>query len=152
MHGHAAISPKKPPTASRSANFRRLRTLRRPTRRRSSEVALHRAHPVRRLHERRRNELTYVVEGREALTPIFEDLKQYDATTHFNGQSTITLDGDRATGESYTIAHHLFSTDGERKIRSQRSATSTPSPKWMERGCSPSVNSSSTGATRPSQP
>jgi SnoaL-like domain len=26
------------------------------------------------------------------------------------------LDGDRATGESYTIAHHLFSTDGERKI------------------------------------
>ena len=59
---------------------------------------------------------TYVVEGREALTPIFEDLKQYDATTHFNGQSTITLDGDRATGESYTIAHHLFSTDGERKI------------------------------------
>ncbi len=41
---------------------------------------------------------------------------QYDATTHFNGQSTITLDGDRATGESHTIAHHLFSTDGERKI------------------------------------
>ena len=62
------------------------------------------------------SEPTYVVEGREALTPIFEDLKQYDATTHFNGQSTITLDGDRATGESYTIAHHLFSTDGERKI------------------------------------
>jgi len=61
-------------------------------------------------------EPTYVVEGREALTPIFEDLKKYDATTHFNGQSTITLDGDRATGESYTIAHHLFSTDGERKI------------------------------------
>jgi hypothetical protein len=63
-----------------------------------------------------RTEPTYVVEGREALTPIFEDLKQYDATTHFNGQSTITLDGDRATGESYTIAHHLFSTDGQRKI------------------------------------
>ena len=59
---------------------------------------------------------TYVVEGREALTPIFEDLKRYNATTHFNGQSTITLDGDRATGESYTIAHHLFTTDGERKI------------------------------------
>ncbi len=25
-------------------------------------------------------------------------------------------DGDRATGESYTIAHHLFSEDGDRKI------------------------------------
>jgi SnoaL-like protein len=61
-------------------------------------------------------EPTYVLEGREALTPVFADLNQYQATTHFNGQSTIELDGDRATGESYTIAHHLFTADGERKI------------------------------------
>jgi hypothetical protein len=61
-------------------------------------------------------EPTYVLEGREALTPIFDDLNQYQATTHFNGQSTIALAGDRATGESYTIAHHLFTADGERKI------------------------------------
>ena len=27
---------------------------------------------------------------------------------HFNGQSTISLDGEPATGESYCIAHHLF--------------------------------------------
>jgi hypothetical protein len=60
-------------------------------------------------------EATYVVEGREALTPIFDDLNRYQVTTHFNGQSTVDIDGDRATGESYTIAHHLF-TDGERKI------------------------------------
>ena len=59
---------------------------------------------------------TYVVEGREALTPIFADLNQYEATTHFNGQSTVSLDGDHASGESYTIAHHLFTRDGERKI------------------------------------
>ena len=58
------------------------------------------------------NEATYVLEGREALTPIFDDLNQYEATTHFNGQSTITIDGNRATGESYTIAHHLFCEDG----------------------------------------
>jgi hypothetical protein len=37
-------------------------------------------------------------------------------TTHFNGQSTVALDGDRATGESYTIAHHVFTEDGVRKI------------------------------------
>jgi len=61
-------------------------------------------------------EPTYVLEGRESLTPIFADLNRYQATTHFNGQSTIRLDGDRATGESYTIAHHLFTDDGERKI------------------------------------
>ena len=63
-----------------------------------------------------RAEPTYVLEGREALTPVFDDLNRYDATTHFNGQSTVTIDGDRATGESYTIAHHVFSEEGSRKI------------------------------------
>jgi hypothetical protein len=52
-------------------------------------------------------EPTYVLHGREALHPVFADLNQYQATTHFNGQSTIRFDGDRATGESYCIAHHL---------------------------------------------
>ena len=28
----------------------------------------------------------------------------------------MALDGDRATGESYTIAHHVFTEDGVRKI------------------------------------
>lgn len=61
-------------------------------------------------------EPSYVLEGREALTPVFADLNRYQATTHFNGQSTVILDGDRATGESYTIAHHLSTADGERTI------------------------------------
>ena len=52
-------------------------------------------------------EPTYVLHGREALHPVFADLNQYQATTHFNGQSIIRLDGDRATGESCCIAHHL---------------------------------------------
>jgi SnoaL-like domain len=62
------------------------------------------------------SEPTQVLDGREALTPVFEDLNRYQATMHFNGQSTIALDGDRATGESYCIAHHLFTEDGERKL------------------------------------
>jgi SnoaL-like domain len=62
------------------------------------------------------SEPSYVLEGREALTPVFDDLNRYKATTHFNGQSTVSLDGDRATGESYTIAHHLYTENGERKI------------------------------------
>ena len=62
------------------------------------------------------SEPSYVLAGREALTPVFDDLNQYDVTTHFNGQSTIELDGDLATGESYTIAHHLSTTEGVKTI------------------------------------
>jgi ketosteroid isomerase-like protein len=59
---------------------------------------------------------TQVLDGREALTPVFDDLNRFQATMHFNGQSTIVLDGARATGESYCIAHHLYSEGDERKL------------------------------------
>jgi ketosteroid isomerase-like protein len=53
--------------------------------------------------------------SREALAPVFADLNQYAATTHFVGQSTIfTLTGDRAIGEAYCLAHHVTA-DGERR-------------------------------------
>jgi ketosteroid isomerase-like protein len=61
-------------------------------------------------------EPTQELNGREALTPVFDDLNRYQATTHFNGQSTIALEGDRATGESYCLAHHLFTENGTRKL------------------------------------
>ena len=55
--------------------------------------------------------------SREALAPIFADLNQYDATTHFVGQSTIfTLEGDRATGEAYCLAHHVTVEGGRRRL------------------------------------
>src|SRR5690348_5171754 len=63
-----------------------------------------------------RNQASYELQGREAAAPVFDDLNRYEATMHFNGQSTVTLDGDRATGESYTIAHHVFTEDAVRKI------------------------------------
>lgn len=62
------------------------------------------------------SEPTQVLDGREALEPVFDDLNRYQATMHFNGQSTIALDGDQATGESYCIAHHLVSDGAERKL------------------------------------
>src|SRR5579871_2955066 len=40
--------------------------------------------------------------SRETLAPVFADLNQYAATTHFVGQSTIlSLSDGRATGEAY---------------------------------------------------
>jgi SnoaL-like domain len=62
------------------------------------------------------SEPTYALDGREALNPVFADLNKYEATTHFNGQSTVTLNGTTATGESYTIAHRLYTDNGVRKI------------------------------------
>lgn len=55
--------------------------------------------------------------SREELAPVFADLNKYDATMHFVGQSTIfTLTGDRATGEAYTLAHHLTIDSGKRRL------------------------------------
>ena len=62
------------------------------------------------------SEPTQVLDGREALTPVFDDLRRYEATMHFNGQSTIALDHEWGSGESYCIAHHLYSEDDERKL------------------------------------
>ena len=62
-------------------------------------------------------EPTQQLHGRESLAPVFDDLNQYAATTHFNGQSTLSLDGDQAAGESYCLAHHLsVGADGQRTM------------------------------------
>jgi hypothetical protein len=55
--------------------------------------------------------------SRESLAPVFADLNQYAATMHFVGQSTVlTLTGDRATGATYTLAHHLTVDGGKRRL------------------------------------
>jgi ketosteroid isomerase-like protein len=54
--------------------------------------------------------------GRDALAPVFDSLNQYEATTHFNGQSTIVLDGTEATGISYCLAHHVSVHGSERSL------------------------------------
>jgi hypothetical protein len=54
---------------------------------------------------------------REALAPVFDDLNKYAATMHFVGQSTIlTLTNARATGEAYTLAHHLTVDGAKRRL------------------------------------
>jgi ketosteroid isomerase-like protein len=54
--------------------------------------------------------------GRESLRPVFDNLNTYDVTMHFNGQSTVGVDGDRATGETYCLAHHVSSDGGRRRL------------------------------------
>jgi hypothetical protein len=55
--------------------------------------------------------------SREALAPVFAELNQYTATTHFVGQSTIfTLTNDRATGEAYCLAHHYTAHCEKRRL------------------------------------
>ena len=61
-------------------------------------------------------DVSYELHGRDALAPVFDDLNRYEVTTHFNGQSTVNIEGNRASGESYTIAHHVYTEDGNRKI------------------------------------
>ena len=59
---------------------------------------------------------TQVVTGRKNLFPVFDDLNQYVSTMHFNGQSTIKLDGDRAAATTYCRAYHLKLPDGVQKL------------------------------------
>jgi ketosteroid isomerase-like protein len=62
----------------------------------------------------RSSEPTMEMHSRAELAPVFDDLNRYDATTHFNGQSTVTISGATATGESYCLAHHV-SVDGDER-------------------------------------
>jgi hypothetical protein len=55
--------------------------------------------------------------SREALAPIFADLKKYDSTTHFIGQSAIhLLTAESATGETHCLAHLVSVTHEGRRL------------------------------------
>jgi hypothetical protein len=60
---------------------------------------------------------TWELRSRDALAPVFADLNQYDATTHFVGQSTIfSLTDEKASGETYCLAHHVTVAEGKRHL------------------------------------
>jgi ketosteroid isomerase-like protein len=59
---------------------------------------------------------TQQVHGRTALAPVFDELNVYEATIHFNGQSTTALDGEHATGVAYCLAHHVKVEGAERNL------------------------------------
>jgi ketosteroid isomerase-like protein len=60
---------------------------------------------------------TQELHSREALAPVFAALTQYEATSHFVGQSTVfTLTNERATGEAYCLAHHITVKGVDRRL------------------------------------
>ncbi|MGU3373967.1 nuclear transport factor 2 family protein [Chryseobacterium sp. M5A1_1a] len=57
-----------------------------------------------------------VVSSKTDLFPVFDNLNTYNTTMHFNGQSSVVLNGDTATGIAYCLAHHLTIEDGKQKL------------------------------------
>jgi len=59
---------------------------------------------------------TQTINKRDDLFPVFDNLNTYKSTMHFNGQSTVKLKGDRATGTTYCMAHHLTLEGNQQKL------------------------------------
>lgn len=62
------------------------------------------------------SEPTMTINKRSDLFPVFDNLNNYRATMHFNGQKNVQLKGDSATGLAYCIAHHQTIEDGVQKL------------------------------------
>ena len=60
---------------------------------------------------------TSTLRGHAEIISALGVLNKYGATTHFNGQSDILIQGERAIGESYCLAHQLWEESGQRKLQ-----------------------------------
>ena len=57
-----------------------------------------------------------ILKGQAELKNAFSTLSQYNMTYHLDGQKTILLMGDSATGTAYCLAHHIFFENGKRML------------------------------------
>jgi uncharacterized protein (TIGR02246 family) len=55
------------------------------------------------------------LEGRAAIVGALGRLERYEVTAHVLGHSNHLVDGDRATGESWCRAHHVYDHGGTRR-------------------------------------
>jgi SnoaL-like domain len=59
------------------------------------------------------HEATEVLHGRAQISPVFAALRRFDQRMNLNGQRSVRLLGrNRATCESYSIAHHVGQQEG----------------------------------------
>jgi hypothetical protein len=63
-----------------------------------------------------REKETTILRGQKALAEGFATLKKFEVTMHFNGQSTIQIHGDTANAETYCLAHHIYTENGQRLL------------------------------------
>jgi hypothetical protein len=52
----------------------------------------------------------------EIAAALVAGLARYIGTTHIVGGQVVELDGDRATGDTVCLAHHLYERDGTRRL------------------------------------
>jgi uncharacterized protein (TIGR02246 family) len=57
------------------------------------------------------------LEGRAAIVGALGRLARYEVTAHVLGHSDHAVDGDRATGESWCRAHHVYADGATRRDR-----------------------------------
>jgi hypothetical protein len=106
---------------------------------------LHRGDPIRRRHGGSRHQAepgTARARGADAGVRGPEPLPGDDALQRPEHDP---VDGDRATGESYCIAHHLYAEEATRMLMAPGSATSTSSSRSTAPGSSLSASSTSIG-------
>lgn len=53
--------------------------------------------------------------GRAEIAAAIQALSRYLSTTHVVANHLVDLIGDRATGETYCLAHHIYERDGVRR-------------------------------------
>ena len=75
--------------------------------RRDAEGLVALFHPEGTLVVRRPGRDEHVIAGPERLARVTSDIARWTRTLHVLGQSTHEIDGDRATGETYCVAHHF---------------------------------------------
>ena len=55
------------------------------------------------------------LQGRDAIVGALGRLSRYEVTAHLLGHSNHAVEGDRATGESWCRAHHVYDDGGTRR-------------------------------------
>ena len=57
------------------------------------------------------------IKGRVAIRTALTVLRKFTVTLHMNGQSEVTIQGDRAIGETYCLAHEFWTESDQRKFQ-----------------------------------